>query len=291
MEKLQMRAKTDLIGRRFGRLIVTAAARNEKKELVWQCKCDCGNTTVAKTGHLNAGLKISCGCIKKEKQKDLVGKRFGRLLVLEKSGQKDPRSHSILWKCQCECGNLCVKPTNELNAGLATSCGCAWRCSSIRVGERYGRLIALGPTDKRINRTVIWNCRCDCGNSVEVKASLLHCGKVKSCGCIKAEQDKDRFLKNLTFVDNTCLEFLTKINVPTKASTTGVRGVTQKKDGRYKAELTFQKKHYYLGVYATLEEAAKARKQAEVMVEEYLENHEEELHIANRLKGQRRNQG
>ena len=44
-----------------------------------------------------------------------------------------------------------------------------------------------------------------------------------------------------------------------------------KKDGRYKAELTFQKRRHYLGIYKTLEEAAKARKQAESMVEDYLE--------------------
>ena len=102
-------------------------------------------------------------------------------------------------------------------------------------------------------------------------------GKVRSCGCIKAELDKDRFTNHLTYVDHTCIEFITKINVPTKASTTGVRGVTLKKDGRYKAELTFQKKRHYLGVYRTLEEAVKARKQAEIMVEEYLDNRLEDM--------------
>lgn len=165
-----------------------------------------------------------------------------------------------------------MKPTNELNSGFATSCGCAWRNSSVKAGGRYGRLIALEPIEKRSNREVIWNCRCDCGNNVEVRANLLQNRQVESCGCIKTELDKDRFQKNLTYVDDTCIEFLTKISVPTKASTTGVRGVTLKKDGRYKAELTFQKKRHYLGVFDKMEDAVKARKQAEIMVEEYLEN-------------------
>jgi len=267
--------KIDLTGRRFGRLVVAEAARGKKGELIWHCRCDCGRMTSAKTGHLNAGSKISCGCIRKEKQKDLTGKRFGRLVVLYKSDQKNSRNNAVLWECKCDCGKHCLKSTSELNAGMAASCGCAWRSSSIQEGKRYGRLTALKPTDKRSNRIVIWECRCDCGNTVEAKATLIQNGKVKSCGCMKAEQDKERFLRNLTYVDDTCIEFLAKINVPTRSNTTGVRGVTLKKNGRYKAELTFQKKRHYLGLYRTLEEAAQARRQAEIMVEEWLENRAE----------------
>ena len=233
--------------------------------------------TTAKTGHLNAGARTSCGCKKDKMRQELTGKRFGRLVVLRQSDQRKDGSRSVLWECQCDCGRLCLKPTNELNAGLATSCGCAWRCSSIHAGERYGRLTALEPTDKRYNRTVIWKCRCDCGNIMEARATLLQSGKVRSCGCMKAEMDKYRFVNHLTYVDGTCIEFVSKINVPTRASSTGVRGVTMKKDGRYKAELTFQKKRHYLGVYATLEEAAQARKKAEIMVEEYLDNRLEHI--------------
>ena len=271
MEKVSMRIKADLSGKRFGYLVVTEAVRNEKGELLWQCKCDCGNLTTAKTGHLNAGAKISCGCKRVKMRQDLTGKRFGKLTVLRRSEEKRERNRSILWECQCDCGNRCLKSTGELNAGLAASCGCAWRSSSIQVGYRYGRLTALNPTDKRSNRTVIWKCCCDCGNIIEARATLLQSGKIRSCGCIKAEMDKGRFISNLTYVDGTCIEFLSKINVPTKASSTGVRGVTMKKDGRYKAELTFQKKRHYLGMFNTLEEAAHARKQAESMVEKYLE--------------------
>ena len=272
MKGISMRVKADLTGKRFGHLVVTEAVRNEKGELLWRCVCDCGNMTNAKTGHLNAGSKISCGCSMIKRKQDLTGKRFGRLIVLGNSGKKDERKHSVLWNCRCDCGNLCLKPTSELNAGQATSCGCAWRRSLIYAGGRFGRLTALEPTDKRIRRAVVWKCQCDCGNTIEVRSIQLQNGKVKSCGCIKSEVDKVRFVNSLTYVDDTCIEFVSKINVPTKASTTGVRGVTLCRNGRYKAELTFQKKRHYLGSYASLEEAGKARKQAEIMVEEYLEN-------------------
>lgn len=59
--------------------------------------------------------------------------------------------------------------------------------------------------------------------------------------------------------------------MPTKASKTGVRGVMLRKDGRYQACLIFQKKRHYLGIFKTLEEAARARKKAEDLVAAYLE--------------------
>lgn len=264
----------DLIGKRFGLLTVIEKTKDKSGNIKWKCRCDCGNIAYAQTGHLNAGTRKSCGCLQQEKQKDLTGKRFGKLVVLRKTDKR--KRGSVMWECQCSCGNKCLKPTNELNLGTATSCGCVWRQPTIKEGERYGRLVALEPTKKRSGKSVVWRCQCDCGNIYEARATSLQSGHVESCGCIKIEADKVKMLKNLTYQDDTCIEFLEKISVPTKASTTGVRGVKLLKDGKYQAGLTFRKKRYYLGRYDTLEEAAKARKQAEIMVEEYLEQYREE---------------
>lgn len=264
----------DMIGRRFGFLTVLEKTKDQSGNSIWKCQCDCGNITYAKTGHLNAGTKKSCGCLQREKQKDLTEQRFGKLVVLRKTEKR--KRGCILWECRCDCGNICLKPTGELNWGTATSCGCVWRQPTVKAGERYGRLIALEPTEKRSNKSIVWKCKCDCGKIFEARATSLQSGHVNSCGCIKVEADKVKMLKNLTYQDDTCIEFLEKISVPTKANTTGVRGVKQIKDGRYEAGLMFRKKRYYLGRYNTLEEAAKARKQAEIMVEEYLEQYREE---------------
>ena len=35
---------------------------------------------------------------------DLVGKRFGRLVVLKRDENK--KSKSVYWICQCDCGNI-----------------------------------------------------------------------------------------------------------------------------------------------------------------------------------------
>ena len=54
----------DLSGRRFGRLTVQAeAGRNAKKGVMWQCLCDCGNTTVVASTNLIQGHTQSCGCL------------------------------------------------------------------------------------------------------------------------------------------------------------------------------------------------------------------------------------
>lgn len=51
----------DLTGRRFGMLSVVERAES-KNGARWLCRCDCGQETIARTGHLNARSKISCGC-------------------------------------------------------------------------------------------------------------------------------------------------------------------------------------------------------------------------------------
>ena len=53
-------------------------------------------------------------------------------------------------------------------------------------------------------------------------------------------------------------------NLQRKAmSATGVKGVSLRSNGRYRADIWFQGKGIYLGTFDTLEEAAQARKKAE----------------------------
>ncbi|MCL2322012.1 MAG: hypothetical protein FWC47_07910 [Oscillospiraceae bacterium] len=59
-------------------------------------------------------------------------------------------------------------------------------------GQRFGRLVAISPTDKRECKAVVWKCLCDCGNVVEVSSGHLHNGSKKSCGCLA----RDNCIKN-----------------------------------------------------------------------------------------------
>lgn len=49
-------------------------------------------------------------------------------------------------------------------------------------GQRYGRLVALGPIGYR-GKKLSWLCQCDCGQLTDVAGDSLHSGNTKSCGC------------------------------------------------------------------------------------------------------------
>lgn len=52
---------------------------------------------------------------------DLSGTRFGRLVVLDRAGNKNGLSR---WNCICDCGNKTVVYGNNLRRGYTRSCGC-----------------------------------------------------------------------------------------------------------------------------------------------------------------------
>jgi ribosomal protein L13 len=64
----------DITGQRFGRLLVTGRAENNKYgNIQFKCKCDCGKETIVQSSLLLNGNTISCGCYRKE----LIQKPFG----------------------------------------------------------------------------------------------------------------------------------------------------------------------------------------------------------------------
>lgn len=57
-----------------------------------------------------------------------------------------------------------------------------------RVGQKFGRLTVIEDSGRRKNGCVAWECKCDCGNLVEVSSSHLQSGNTRSCGCIQREK-------------------------------------------------------------------------------------------------------
>jgi len=55
-------------------------------------------------------------------------------------------------------------------------------------GQKFNRLTALRPTEKRYQRQIIWLFRCDCGELKESTVYLARSGEVKSCGCLRREK-------------------------------------------------------------------------------------------------------
>ena len=110
----------DLTGKQFGKLTVIGKTdRRRNGFVVWECKCQCGKVSYVTTNNLTGGTVQSCGC---SRFKDLSGKRFGNLIVLQATQQR--KSGHIIWACQCDCGNVVPIPSSELISGSKTSCRC-----------------------------------------------------------------------------------------------------------------------------------------------------------------------
>ena len=58
-----------IIGKRFGRLTVLDFDHQDVRgKTYWLCRCDCGNNTIVKRGHLTNGAIVSCGCYQRERR-------------------------------------------------------------------------------------------------------------------------------------------------------------------------------------------------------------------------------
>ncbi len=131
-------------------------------------------------------------------------------------------------------------------------------------GMRFGKLTAIEPTMERKNGYTVWICRCDCGNTVHAASRFLKNGWLMSCGC------RNMPFAAKHFVEGTCLENIRSRRVA-RNNTSGVRGVYKsERSGKWCAQITFQGKTRFLGSFATLEEAAQARKKGEQLFDEFL---------------------
>ena len=65
------------------------------------------------------------------------------------------------------------------------------RSSANLLNQKFSRLLVIEKTNKRHNSgSIIWKCKCDCGNLIEVPTQSLTSGNTKSCGCLQKEKAK-----------------------------------------------------------------------------------------------------
>lgn len=133
----------NLVGQKFSRLTVIRRATEEEyprgngRPAMWYCQCDCGNFTFAAGSPLRKGIRVSCGCLSKEKAVDLakklgeknrpnlIGQTFGWLTVKELASTNPTK-----WLCKCKCGAYTEVQTSNLKNEHTTSCGCKVRMNN-----------------------------------------------------------------------------------------------------------------------------------------------------------------
>lgn len=119
----------DLTGLRFGRLEAIEQVGTDKyQNIMWRCKCDCGQETVVIATQLRQGKTQSCGCLQRErtsdaKRKDLTNMRFGSLVAIKPS-ENHVLGQKVFWDCLCDCGTITQVNTENLLSGATKSCGC-----------------------------------------------------------------------------------------------------------------------------------------------------------------------
>lgn len=134
------------------------------------------------------------------------------------------------------------------------------------VGRRFGDL-EVTAYDGRRGGKHYWRCRCACGRETVACQSNLQGGHTRSCGC------RSKPAATRHFVEGTCIESIRSRKV-SASNRSGIRGVYRnKRNGCWVAQITFQGRTRYLGSFGELEEAARARREAEKVFEAFLEKY------------------
>ena len=194
------RPQKNLTGQQFGSLVaITATEERIGKSVVWECRCDCGNTVFIASDSLQRAKHPHCDSCEKERwkrlgeshAKDLTGQRFGRLVAIRPTEKRE--QGRVVWECLCDCGKTYFGCSSHLTQGKVKSCGCLKVEHGTKrgksnakdlTGQRFGRLVAVRPADKREVTSIVWECLCDCGNYHFATSGNLLSGGVKSCGCL-----------------------------------------------------------------------------------------------------------
>ena len=194
-----MPPRIDLSGQQFNHWIVLEPViiPGRKGSALWKCQCDlCGQIYNVTAATLRNGTSRCC---KKCSQIiDIVEwfKTHGnphQIKVIERT-ERQNNSGEYYWHCICP---VCKKDWyiigSSLRHGSSKCIDCARleNLSKIKTpffkdltNQRFGKLVALEPTSKRLKTSVVWKCQCDCGNICYKASSYLINGDTKSCGCL-----------------------------------------------------------------------------------------------------------
>lgn len=195
---------------------------------------------------------------------DRTGQVFGKLTVVERAGRD--KLKKVLWRCKCGCGSETVVVSGSLVTGNTTSCGCiapnfkhgGYKKSSYNTWRAMIRRCTL-QTDKdypRYGGTGVFVC----------PEWLVYDNFAADMGEPDGDETLDRIDPYGNYEPSNCRWAGVKTqnrNVRLRAgSTTGFIGVS-KVGKKFMAKITVGKKSFYSKCFATLEEAAAARKELE----------------------------
>lgn len=202
----------------------------------------------------------------------MVGQKFDRWTVIAESGRS--KCGQPTWECICACGNVRVVDGNSLRRGLSKSCGCLREESFIIRITTHGM---KGTPTYKTWLDMLQRC-----NNLNNSHYPDYGGRgITVCDrWLKFEdffEDMGKRLDNLTLERINNNKGYSPDNCKWATRTEQSRNQRVRKDNvikikgivwnkqcqKYQARIGANNKQYYLGLFTDLQEAIKARKQAE----------------------------
>lgn len=205
---------------------------------------------------------------------DLTGKKFGRLTVIARSGNK---GNQTAWHCKCECENEVIVVGASLSNERSKSCGCLQKESAVESKKTHG----LSKTPEYRNwKSMIRRCE----NENTKDFAYYGARGIKVCERWREsfewflsdmgerpspKHTIDRMNVNDDYCPDNCVWATQSTQIINrrmfKNNSSGFTGVVHdKKTDHWVVSIQVNKKSIYLGYFLKKEDAINARKEAEI---------------------------
>lgn len=262
--------KIDILGKTIGKVYVSECLGG--KPLRYTCICPCGNEFTA-TSQVIRGQKVDCGCgivsgihnrpfkigdvYQGSQILNVLKKYEGQTCYAFKCsncGERSERVHSDFIKNPI-CSKCLKKKGDEDRDKKIIEEVIGKEVNGIMISRLAGR-------DEKSRLYVDVICPV-CKKEFTTTLARVKLG-IDSCKeCAKSNLQEGYRIVEDAWVEGTSILAIKPDKALNKNSTTGYKGVSLHKDGKYRAYIHFKKKQYHLGLYDTLQQAVEARKTAE----------------------------
>lgn len=217
------------------------------------------------------------------KIKDLTGQKFGRLLVIADAGRD--KFGRVIWQCKCECGNTITTNGSRLQIGTTQSCGCLWKEKHYEALKKYNdyyiednivHVMLDNSNDELLCDIDIWekvkkyrwyesSTNHYVYTTIDGKNIKFHKFVVENKeGCVIDHINRnkhDNRRANLRYATTHANNLNTTLS---RNNTSGYKGVSfSKATNKWQAYIWINRKMINLGFYQNIDDAIKARMEAE----------------------------
>ena len=216
---------------------------------------------------------------------NIIGKKFGRLTVLEKTKEKN-KYGSYFYKCRCDCGNIHLVISRDLKDNSTKSCGCLHKDSSIKNLSKIPNKFIPNKIEEKEDYIIlkveskgyIYDCLIDKEDYEKIKEYKWHLNKFGYIITNSKKQNGKRIHRMImNYEGKNVIDHINHNRMDNRKCNLRICNLAEnswnrkskgyyyiKKENRWSASIMKNGKYIYLGYFKTEEEAKEARRQAEI---------------------------